>query len=105
TRLKSAFFRTAADGAKKMAGAVAATVTLKETPGPTVLLTTTACGPGATSTGTWALIWLGDTKTRAALLPPTVTLVPLRDLGSTAPDQPERSLVTLTRLVPKMEKS
>src|SRR3954454_2964115 len=100
TSEKSTFFSTAATGEKKIAGAAAATVTLNDVLGPTTFFTTTACDPTGASSGTCALICVGETYRSGAAFPPIVTLVPLREFGITRPCQPFRVAATFTRFVP-----
>src|SRR5262245_44593758 len=111
TVVKSAFLSTAASravpapGMVKIAGAVAATVTLNAVLGPTPLFTTTVAGPAGTSTGTCALICEDETYRSGASLPAIVTFTPLSEGGSLRPTQPVRSVATCASRSPKNESS
>src|SRR5260370_2662492 len=63
-------------GCENTAGATAAMVTLVAAPAPLLLVTTAGCDPVGASTGTCAVIEVGDTKTLAAFFPPLVTFQP-----------------------------
>src|SRR5260370_37648234 len=87
-------------GCENTAGATAAIVTFVAAPAPLLLVTTAGCEPAGASTGTCAVIEVGDTKRIAAFLPPMVSFEPSNEDGSVLPRQPLRSSATFARFVP-----
>src|SRR5260370_30486490 len=87
-------------GCEATAGDRAAMVRLVAAPAPLLLVTTAGCEPAGASTGTCAVIEVGDTKRIAAFLPPMVSFEPSNEDGSVLPRQPLRSSVTFARVVP-----